>query len=76
MESFFWEKLLKNQGEKDYRFCPHLLFERRNEGSALRFLQNPFGTLGKGGTNSETLKQLFVCLFLGLFAHACLHLHG
>lgn len=48
-------------------FCPHLLFKRRNEGSALRFLQNPFGTLEKSGTNEDTFNLFFWCMLVYIY---------
>lgn len=49
--------------------APHLLLECCDEGSALRFLQNPFGAL-------ETKRKPFrdsqqVCVFVCLFTFMC-----
>lgn len=41
----------------------YLLFERRDEGSALGFLQNPFGALQNGNEHSKTWH---VCSYWGL----------
>lgn len=48
---------------------PHLLFERRDEGSALGFPQYPFRALETRRTHSETL--LHVCLCVLVYTHVC-----
>lgn len=44
--------------------APHLLFERRDEGSALGFLQYPFGALDTRRTQSEAILHVYLCMLV------------